>query len=75
MQKDYISIHGPEHHVLDGSCFLTALHNAGLHFIAVTFIFATGIHRSAGRMPGSVDGSRNKKRNIINLLKFIIYEP
>lgn len=32
MQKDYISIHGPEHHVLDGSCFLTALHNAGLDF-------------------------------------------
>lgn len=32
MQKDYISIHGPEHHVLDGSCFLTALHNAGVEF-------------------------------------------
>lgn len=32
MQKDYISIHGPEHHILDGSCFLTALHNAGVDF-------------------------------------------
>lgn len=27
MQKDYISIHGPEHHILDGACFLTAIHN------------------------------------------------
>lgn len=32
MQKDYINIHGPEHHVLDGSCFLTVLHNAGVDF-------------------------------------------
>lgn len=32
MQKDYINIHGPEHHVLDGACFLAALHNAGVEF-------------------------------------------
>lgn len=32
MKKDYISIHGPEHHILDGSCFLTAMHNAGVDF-------------------------------------------
>lgn len=32
MKKDYINIHGPEHHVLDGSCFLTAMHNAGIEF-------------------------------------------
>lgn len=32
MQKEAISIHGPEHHVLDGACFLTALHNAGAAF-------------------------------------------
>lgn len=32
MEKDYINIHGPEHHVLDGSCFLTAMHNAGVEF-------------------------------------------
>lgn len=32
MKKDYINIHGPEHHVLDGSCFLTAMHNAGVEF-------------------------------------------
>lgn len=32
MRKDCINIHGPEHHVLDGSCFLTAMHNAGAEF-------------------------------------------
>lgn len=32
MQKDYINIHGPEHHILDGACFLSALHNAELDF-------------------------------------------
>lgn len=32
MKKDYISIHGPEHHILDGACFMTALHNAGMEF-------------------------------------------
>lgn len=32
MQQDYINIHGPEHHILDGACFLTALHNAGIEF-------------------------------------------
>jgi hypothetical protein len=28
-RKDYISIHGPEHHILDGACLLMAYHNAG----------------------------------------------
>lgn len=32
MQKEYINIHGPEHHILDGACVLTALHNAGMEF-------------------------------------------
>ncbi len=32
MHKDFIRIHGPEHHVLDGACFLTALHNLGVEF-------------------------------------------
>ena len=27
--KEYISIHGPEHHVLDGACILMAYYNAG----------------------------------------------
>ena len=28
-QKDFVRIHGPEHHVLDGAAFLTAFYNAG----------------------------------------------
>ena len=28
-KMDFIRIHGPEHHVLDGACVLTAFHNAG----------------------------------------------
>ena len=27
--KEYVSIHGPEHHILDGACLLVAFHNAG----------------------------------------------
>ena len=30
--KDYISIHGPEHHVLDGASLLVACKNAGMEF-------------------------------------------
>ena len=29
MHQDYINIHGPEHHFLDGACFLMAYYNAG----------------------------------------------
>ena len=29
MKKDFINIHGPEHHFLDGAAFLTAFRNAG----------------------------------------------
>ena len=28
-KKDYVSIHGPEHHILDGACLLIAYKNAG----------------------------------------------
>lgn len=27
--KDYVRIHGPEHHILDGACVMTAFFNAG----------------------------------------------
>ena len=30
MHDDFINIHGPEHHFLDGGVFMTALHNNGL---------------------------------------------
>ncbi len=32
MRNDFVSIHGPEHHFLDGGAFMVALHNAGLEF-------------------------------------------
>lgn len=32
MKEDYIVIHGPVHHVLDGACFLTAMHNCRDNF-------------------------------------------
>ena len=32
MEEPFMSIHGPEHHILDGSAFLTALYNAGGNF-------------------------------------------
>lgn len=28
-KKEYIGMHGPEHHILDGACILAAYHNAG----------------------------------------------
>lgn len=28
-KMDFVRIHGPEHHVLDGACILTAFRNAG----------------------------------------------
>ena len=27
--KEFVNIHGPEHHILDGACILTAFYNAG----------------------------------------------
>lgn len=32
MLKDYINVHGPEHHFLDGAAFATAIKNAGGDF-------------------------------------------
>ncbi len=54
MHKDYIRIHGPEHHVLDGACFLTALHNQGIDFNleeALDEMISRG-----NRMPGAICG-------------------
>ena len=28
-KNDFVNIHGPEHHILDGACILTAFYNAG----------------------------------------------
>ncbi|WP_407400563.1 DUF5714 domain-containing protein [Treponema sp.] len=29
VKKEYMNIHGPEHHILDGACLLMAYYNAG----------------------------------------------
>ncbi len=53
--QDFVRMHGPEHHVLDGACLLTAFHNAGGGLpdlkAALERLLAEGL-----RMPGAVCG-------------------
>lgn len=52
--KEYINIHGPEHHVLDGACLLVAYRNAGGDIDldgALEKLMLEGI-----RMPGAMCG-------------------
>lgn len=54
MKDPVVSIHGPEHHILDGAAFLTALHNAGVDF---DFSAALEELECRGRkMPGATCG-------------------
>lgn len=53
-KKEYVSIHGPEHHVLDGACLLVAYKNAGGNLdidTALEKLMAEGL-----RMPGAMCG-------------------
>ena len=53
-QKEYMNMHGPEHHVLDGACILTAYRNAGGKIDleqALSQILVQGL-----RMPGAMCG-------------------
>ena len=53
-KKDYISIHGPEHHILDGACILNAYYNAGGKIdidVALKKLLNEGL-----RMPGAMCG-------------------
>ena len=53
-QKDYVRMHGPEHHVLDGACVLTAFRNAGGNIdlqTALQKLMVEGL-----RMPGAACG-------------------
>ena len=53
-KKEYVSIHGPEHHVLDGACILTAFYNAGGNIDldkSLEQLFREGL-----RMPGAMCG-------------------
>ena len=52
--KDFVRIHGPEHHVLDGACILTAFHNAGGN-IDLDAALHKLMHEGL-RMPGAVCG-------------------
>jgi hypothetical protein len=53
-QKEYISIHGPEHHILDGACVLTAFYNAGGNIRLEECL--DRIAREGLRMPGAMCG-------------------
>lgn len=52
--KGYVNMHGPEHHILDGACLLTAYRNAGGSLdldAALDKLCAEGL-----RMPGAMCG-------------------
>lgn len=52
--NDFVRIHGPEHHVLDGACVLTAFYNAGGKIDlkeALAKVLCEGL-----RMPGAMCG-------------------
>lgn len=54
-RKDFVNMHGPEHHVLDGACILTAFHNVGGDielYPALQKLLYEGL-----RMPGGVCGA------------------
>lgn len=52
MRKDYINIHGPEHHFLDGAAFATAMKNAGGKFSLDECL--NELESRAAKMPGAM---------------------
>lgn len=52
--REYIAIHGPEHHILDGACILTAYHNAGGRIDLETAL--QKLLKEGLRMPGAMCG-------------------
>lgn len=54
MKYPTISIHGPEHHILDGAVFLTALHNVGVDFNLQDAL--NGLEVRGRKMPGATCG-------------------
>jgi len=52
--KDFVRMHGPEHHIIDGACLLTAFHNAGGRIDLKQSLF--GLVKEAERMPGAICG-------------------
>ena len=55
MKEDYISIHGPEHHILDGASFLTAMHNAGEEFDLALAL--DELVKRGSQIPGAICGT------------------
>ena len=53
-RKDFVNIHGPEHHVLDGACILTAFYNAGGKIDLGAAL--RKLMREGQRMPGAACG-------------------
>lgn len=53
-QKDFVRIHGPEHHVLDGAALLTAFYNAGGQIDLQTSL--NEIMKRGLQMPGATCG-------------------
>ena len=51
---DFVPMHGPEHHVLDGAAFLTACYNAGFSMDLDKAL--EGLLREGLRMPGAMCG-------------------
>lgn len=54
MQRNFVNIHGPEHHYLDGAAFLTAFYNAGGN-IDIDNSLRTLAQRTI-KMPGAMCG-------------------
>lgn len=52
MNKEYINIHGPEHHFLDGAAFATAMKNAGGKFNLDECL--NELENRAAKMPGAM---------------------
>ena len=54
MHKEYISIHGPEHHFLDGAAFLVAYNNAGGNIDVEKALY--DLRERTIKMPGAMCG-------------------
>ncbi len=54
MEQDYVNIHGPEHHFLDGAAFLMAYKNAGGQIDAIACL--NELAKRTIKMPGAMCG-------------------
>lgn len=54
MRNDFVNIHGPEHHFLDGAAFIMAYKNAGGQIDAEAFL--AELAKRTIKMPGAMCG-------------------